>query len=51
MNTWSKVEELVDFVRTHDIKELKDYWSHKRRKTGKIILFYGYWQLLVQLQQ
>lgn len=29
MNTWSKVEELMDFVRTHDIKELKDYWNHK----------------------
>ena len=29
MNTWSKVEELVDFVKTHDIKELKDYWNRK----------------------
>ena len=29
MNTWSKVEDLMDFVKTHDIKELKDYWNHK----------------------
>lgn len=29
MNTWNKVEELMDFVKTHDIKELKDYWNHK----------------------
>ncbi len=29
MNTWSKIEELVDFVKTHDIKELKDYWNHR----------------------
>ena len=35
MNTWSKVEELVDFVRTHDIKELKDYWSHKEAEERK----------------
>ena len=35
MNTWSKVEELVDFVRTHDIKELKDYWSHKEAEDRK----------------
>ncbi len=32
MNTWSKVEELMDFVKTHDIKELKDYWNHKEEE-------------------
>lgn len=35
MNTWSKVEELVDFVKTHDIKELKDYWSRKEAEEKK----------------
>ena len=29
MNTWNRIEELMDFVKTHDIKELKDYWNHK----------------------
>ncbi len=29
MNTWNKIEELIDFAKTHDIKELKDYWNHK----------------------
>ena len=29
MNTWNKVEELMDFVKTHDVGELKDYWNHK----------------------
>lgn len=29
MSTWNKVEELMDFVKTHDIKELKDYWNKK----------------------
>lgn len=29
MSTWNKVKELMDFVKTHDIKELKDYWNHK----------------------
>lgn len=29
MNTWSKVEELLDFVKTHDIKEMKSYWNKK----------------------
>lgn len=32
MNTWSKVEELMDFVRNHDIKELKDYWNHREEE-------------------
>ena len=32
MNTWSKVEELMDFVKTHDIKDLKDYWNHKEEE-------------------
>lgn len=32
MSTWNKVEELMDFVKTHDIKELKDYWNHKEEK-------------------
>ena len=27
MNTWNKIEELMDFVKTHDVKELKDYWN------------------------
>lgn len=35
MNTWSKVEELVDFVKTHDIKELKDYWNRKEAEEKK----------------
>ena len=35
MNTWSKVEELMDFVKTHDIKELKDYWNHKEAAKKK----------------
>ncbi len=32
MNTWNKVEELMDFVKSHDIKELKDYWNHKEEE-------------------
>ena len=32
MSTWSKVEELMDFVKTHDIKELKDYWNHREEE-------------------
>ena len=32
MNTWNKIEELIDFVKTHDIKELKDYWNHKEEE-------------------
>lgn len=32
MNTWSKVEDLMDFVKTHDIKELKDYWNHREEE-------------------
>ena len=32
MNTWSKVEELMDFVKTHDIKDLKDYWNRKEEE-------------------
>lgn len=41
MNTWSKVEELVDFVKTHDIKDLKDYWNHKEeeKKRNNTILW------------
>ncbi len=35
MNTWSKVEELVDFVKTHDIKELKDYWNRRETEDKK----------------
>ncbi len=35
MNTWNKVEELMDFVKTHDIKELKDYWNHKETEKPK----------------
>ena len=29
MNTWNRIEELMDFVRTHDVKELKDYWNKR----------------------
>ena len=29
MNTWNKIEELMEFVRTHDVKELKDYWNRR----------------------
>ena len=29
MNTWNRIEELMDFVRTHDMKELKDYWNKR----------------------
>ncbi|RKI89558.1 hypothetical protein D7V94_17460 [Parablautia intestinalis] len=32
MNTWNKIEELMDFVKTHDIKELKDYWNHREEE-------------------
>lgn len=32
MNTWNKIEELMEFVKTHDIKELKDYWSRKEEE-------------------
>lgn len=40
MNTWSKVEELMDFVKTHDIKELKDYWNRKEEdKRNNTILW------------
>lgn len=41
MNTWSKVEELMEFVKTHDIKELKDYWTHKEeeKKRNNTILW------------
>ena len=35
MNTWSKVEDLMDFVKTHDIKELKDYWNHREEEKRK----------------
>ena len=41
MNTWSKVEELMDFVKTHDIKDLKDYWNRKEeeKKRNNTILW------------
>lgn len=29
MSTWNKVEDLVDIVKAHDIKELKDYFNKK----------------------
>ena len=29
MNTWNRIEELMDFVRTHDVKELKNYWNKR----------------------
>ena len=29
MNTWNRIEELMDFVRTHVVKELKDYWNKR----------------------
>ena len=29
MNTWSKVEELMDFVKHHDIKEMKNLLNKK----------------------
>ncbi len=35
MNTWNKVEELMEFVKTHDIKELKDYWNHREDDNKK----------------
>ena len=42
MNTWNKVEELMEFVKTHDIKELKD--SGIIRKKRKAIPFFGFWR-------
>ena len=44
MNTWNKVEELVDFVKTHDIKDLKDYWNRKeedKKKSNTILWIFG----------
>lgn len=29
MSTWSKIEELMDFVKAHDIKELRDYFNKR----------------------
>lgn len=35
MGTWNKIEELMEFVKTHDIKELKDYWNKKEDEKKK----------------
>ena len=39
MNTWNKIEELMDFVKTHDVKELKDYWNRKEEKKDNTLLW------------
>lgn len=40
MSTWNKVEELVDFVKTHDIKDLKDNWNKsEEKKCGNTVLW------------
>ena len=39
MSTWNKVEELVDFVKTHDIKDLKDNWHKKEDKICNTLLW------------
>ena len=39
MNTWNKIEELMEFVKTHDIKELKDYWNHREEKRNNTLLW------------
>ena len=36
MNTWNKIEELMDFVKTHDVKELKDYWNRKEDRKSVV---------------
>lgn len=35
MNTWNRIEELMEFVKTHDVKELKDYWNRKDEEAKK----------------
>ncbi|MBD5500145.1 MAG: hypothetical protein HDR10_02915 [Lachnospiraceae bacterium] len=34
MNTWNKIEELMDFVKAHDMKEIKEYFN-KKEETKK----------------
>lgn len=44
MNTWNKVEEMMDFVKTHDIKDLKDYWNRKeadKKKSNTILWIFA----------
>lgn len=35
MNTWNKVEELMDFVKNHDMRDLKDYWNKREEDKKK----------------
>lgn len=41
MNTWNKIEDLVDLVKTHDIKEMKKYLNKKESEDkGKKVLLW-----------
>ncbi len=40
MNTWSKVEELMDFVKNHDIKEMKSLLNKKEEEKSKNVLLW-----------
>lgn len=35
MNTWNKIEELMDFVKAHDMKEIKEYFNKKDEETKR----------------
>ena len=41
MNTWSKLEDLVDLVKAHDIKEIKRYLNKKEseEKSKNVLLW------------
>lgn len=41
MNTWSKVEDLMDFVKHHDIKEMKNLLNKKEaeQKSKNVLLW------------
>ena len=40
MNTWSKVEELMDFVKNHDIKEMKSLLNKQEEEKSKNVLLW-----------